>query len=135
MAQGLEENFIPAEKSHKIGEDILNTLFKNDMIFIYEGMEEAKLSAELSTLSHETPKRHAKDDLCDALRYAVSKIPWDFSGIIGRKSDDKDEPEKKLSPMQQQVKERRDMMREKEDGDWRSVEEELEEWNELAGGY
>ena len=32
-------------------------------------------------LSKDTDKRRAKDDLCDSLRYIVTKLPWDWTAI------------------------------------------------------
>ncbi len=77
----LNETFTAAEKSHEIGEDTLNTLFQHQMLDIFDIEELQPLSAEFSTLLKETPKRKAKDDFIDAVRYAVTKIPWDFSNI------------------------------------------------------
>lgn len=136
VAQGMDETFLPAEKSHEAGESIINTLFGNDMMAIYETPELAKLATELSTLKADENKRRAKDNFADAFRYAVTKIPWDFSqaGLMApaREVDTSDE---KLSPYQQQIKERRAMM-EESDGEekWPTADEEIEEWNEIAGG-
>lgn len=58
------EPFEKADKGHDKGEDIINTLFKNDMLFIYEDAELAKLAGELSTLLKTTAKNKAKDDFC-----------------------------------------------------------------------
>lgn len=75
-----------AEKGHDIGEEYVNVLFKNGAMYIYEGgpngEELDKLSLELSTLRRDTPKTRAKDDLCDALRYALTNIPIDFTLIV-----------------------------------------------------
>ncbi len=81
------ESFTPADKSHDVGEQILNVLFKNKMLDIDDIGELKPLVTELVTLKKDTPKRKAKDDFADALRYNVTKIPWDFSGITGEKLD------------------------------------------------
>ena len=75
----------PAEKSHDIGESLLNTLFKNKMLFIFDNPETQKLVEELKSLKVETPKNKAKDDGIDALRYSISKITFDFSSIEKKK--------------------------------------------------
>lgn len=80
IAGRIGESFCKAEKSHEIGEQVVNTLFKNDMIMLFDDDPEiAKLGSELQSLQKSTPKNRAKDDLADAFRYAVVKIPWDFS--------------------------------------------------------
>lgn len=84
IAESAGETFEPAEKKHEVGERIINTLFKHKMLAIQDGDPELdKLSSELMTLSVTTAKRDAADDLVDSLRYALTKIPWDFSGIEG----------------------------------------------------
>lgn len=130
------EVFEKAEKSHDIGEDIVNVLFKNDMLYIYDTVELQKLAGELSTLKKNTAKRVAKDDFTDALRYAITKIPWDFSVITGAPAQfGMEEPEEKLSPIQRRTQERRQQyedfkrqQREEED-----LNAEFEEWNDLYG--
>lgn len=79
------ESWVTAEKSHLIGEQVLNVLFKNSMLDIFYTDELEPLAVELSCLKKATPKNMAKDDYCDALRYAVTKIPWDWSAIKGEK--------------------------------------------------
>jgi phage terminase large subunit-like protein len=84
IASRIGESFEPAEKSHELGEQVLNTLFKNGMLVLDDGDSEIdKLEFEILTLSTTTDKRKAKDDLVDALRYAVSKIPWAFEIVQG----------------------------------------------------
>lgn len=89
IANTMGEPFMPADKSHERGEEILNVLFKNQMLYIYaDDPELEKLAGELMTLLEETDKRKAKDDFIDALRYAVTQIPWDFSGILAIEPED-----------------------------------------------
>lgn len=134
VAQGMGETFIPANKSHSKGEEIINTLFGNDMMAIYEDEEGAKLATELSTLKKDEPKRHAKDNLADAFRYTVTTIPWDFSGILNA-PEVLEKKEEKLSSIQQQCADRRAQMEEDNGkGDWPSIEDEFAELNDLAGG-
>ena len=77
-----------AEKSHEIGEGLLNALFKNRMLEIFDTRETQKLVTELTSLKKGTPKTKAKDDGIDATRYAISKIPFDFSKKIEDKPKD-----------------------------------------------
>lgn len=79
IATRIGEAFEPAEKSHAIGEQMLNVLFKNRMLDIFVSPELRKLHGELKSLKQGEAKTKSKDDLIDALRYAITKIPWDFS--------------------------------------------------------
>lgn len=74
-------NLTKPNKSHALGEDIMNTLFKNMMLFIHETDELRKLGNELSTLMQSTKKTIAKDDFSDALRYPLVGMPWDWNAI------------------------------------------------------
>jgi hypothetical protein len=123
------EPFQKADKSHDRGEDIINTLFKNDMLAIYEDPELSKLGGELATLMKSTPKNKAKDDFADAFRYAVTAVPWDFSFLTGELPL-APETDEKLSPKQQEIKERRERMHAGDkEGDVFGIEEEIDEWN------
>lgn len=79
IAQNMGLNVEPAEKSHAVGEQVLNVLFRNKMLSIVDSEELQALALELTTLKVTTLKRNAKDDYCDALRYACTKIEWDWS--------------------------------------------------------
>jgi hypothetical protein len=81
IASRIGESLVPAEKSHRIGEDLLNTLFRHGMLIIYDSTDNQKLVGELESLLNDTQKTHAHDDLTDALRYAISRIPFDFSHL------------------------------------------------------
>lgn len=83
IAHRMGEPFQPADKSHERGEQILNVLFKNEMLAIYDSEELAGLVDEIGSLLHSVDKRKAKDDFTDALRYAVSKVPWAWDAIGG----------------------------------------------------
>lgn len=138
IAHRMGEGFEKAEKGHEVGEEILNTLFKNDMLFIYDDDELCKLGGELASLLRSTPKEKAKDDFYDALRYAVTKIPWDFSFITGTPAteDPEEKTEKELSAMndtQRQVYERRRAFTKGELDDRDTIDDEIEEWNEAYG--
>lgn len=75
------EPFQPANKSHQLGEQLMNSLFKNGMLKIYDDPELRKLVTELENLRSSTNKSSAKDDMIDALRYAITSIPWSFEHL------------------------------------------------------
>lgn len=75
--------FQPAEKSQDLGKQLLNTLFKNQMLSIDDTEMNRDLVTELQNLKADTKKRFAVDDAIDALRYATTRIPFDFSHING----------------------------------------------------
>ncbi len=74
-------SFLPAEKDQKFGEQLINTLFKSEMLCIYDDIELKPLVREYEMLKSNTPKSVAKDDFSDAVRFAVAKIPWQFDGL------------------------------------------------------
>lgn len=119
----------PAEKSHLIGEHVLNVLFKNKMLWVYDYPQLDPLCTELSMLKNSTPKRQAKDDFIDALRYAVASVPWDWS-IISDKVEEEAKP--KLSLEAQQLYDRRHGVTGEEEK-LVGIDEELQSYNELMG--
>jgi phage terminase large subunit-like protein len=122
--------FEAADKSHTKGEQILNTLFKNDMLTIDSTPELQKLGSELASLRRDTAKNKAKDDFSDALRYAVTQIPWDFTAIRGPVPAAKKAAA--LTPEQQQIQERREHVSHAQREEDR-LEAEFAEYNDLAG--
>jgi phage terminase large subunit-like protein len=127
------EHFEKAEKGHEAGEEILNTLFKNDMLLIYDDSELGKLGGEISSLLRSTPKNKAKDDFYDALRYTVTKIPWDFSFVGGELADQPESPQEVLTPMQIEVRERRQRFMEGESSGDDEIDAEIDAFNEDCG--
>lgn len=133
MAGRANEGFVKAEKNHELGEGVLNTLFKKNMMYIYQDEETAKLTQEFMNLRKNVNKRRAKDDLIDALRYAVSRIPWDWDAVT------KDEAAKviapdPLTPLEQQFRDRRGLSDEDADKKYlEEINEEFAEWNDLYG--
>jgi hypothetical protein len=123
--------FVPADKDHSRGEGIINTLFKNEMLYVYDTPELRKLATELSTLKKETPKTKAKDDFADALRYAVTQIPWDWSASHGRAAEES-KAEEKLTPMQAEIADRRKRFSDNAQEQAR-IEDEFSEWNDAYG--
>lgn len=128
-ASRLGESFTKAEKSHDIGEDIINVLFKNNMLFIFDLEELWPLMGELNNLSKDQLKRNAKDDFTDSLRYAITNIPWDWSAITDELVVDEKKKEDDLSETE---KRRRFVF---DDGyvlsETQRVEDEIEEYNQL----
>ncbi len=128
-ASRLNETFTKAEKSHDIGEDMINVLFKNGMLEIFDTPELQDLAHEISSLSKETVKRFAKDDFVDSMRYGITKIPWDWSAITSEVSFFK---EKKVEVLSETDKRRRfvfDEAYEKEE--YERIEQEISDYNEL----
>lgn len=72
-----------AEKSHDIGINLLNTLFKEAQLkIVTTGKSHAQfLIQELQTISEDTAKRHRVDDCTDALRYAISLCPMRLTAL------------------------------------------------------
>lgn len=126
IASRMGESWVPAEKSHAIGEQALNVLFKNKMLQMFDLDELQPLAVELSMLKAATPKNQAKDDYCDALRYAVSKIPFDWSVISG---------EKIIMPYQKtEIELRREAFNSPQEVAY-DMAEEFEAWNQLYEPY
>lgn len=117
----------PAEKSHLVGEQILNVLFKNQMLMIYDLPELKPLVRQLGTLRVGESKNKAKDDFADALRYAVSSVPWNWDGI-----DDK-EIIKIPKHEHGSSEDRREFWDGSGDDGLVGIEQELEGWNDLMG--
>lgn len=68
-----------ANKSRDVGIQLVNTLYKNEILAIHDNEETQKLSSEMVALKRNAKKNTAKDDLCDAQRYCLMQIPWDWS--------------------------------------------------------
>jgi len=121
-------HFSKAIKKREDGIGIVNTLFTKGMLQIYDTPELMKLANELATLDSFTDKRHAKDDFCDALRYAVMMVPWAFDDV-----DKQPENKKKETDYERQLRERREFIDgnqenpEDEESNW-DIQSELDEW-------
>lgn len=126
--------FIRANKSHAVGEATLNTLFKSGMLKIYKSEQAEKLVLELEYLMEGTSKSKAIDHLCDGLRYGTASIPWDWTAIadLSPKKEPEDKPLPLLSP-EWHDRERARKVPERESGEFHSVDEELNFWNDYMG--
>jgi phage terminase large subunit-like protein len=129
------ESFQRANKSHEDGERTLNTLFKNDMLIIYEDTdgETIKLASELSSLREGQNKRKAKDDLVDPLRYITVAVPWDWSVITGEVPVGGPIKQENLTPHQREVKERREAFEKGHKDEEDYIQSEFDEWNSEYG--
>lgn len=82
ISERLKMGFESAENHHDVGDEIVNLLFKWDMLQIFDGDEElAKFGREITTIKKATPKTKRKDDMVDAVRYAITLIPWNLDRI------------------------------------------------------
>lgn len=132
ISNRIGETFLPAEKSHDIGEQILNVLFKNGMLVIDDIPELKPLVGEIVTLKKSTPKTKAKDDFADSMRYGVTKIPWDWSAITGEKIEVADDPYKNWTEDQRERRGLNDANQTIEEQlSAFTPEEELDEWQEI----
>lgn len=149
VASRAGESFTKSEKSHELGEDIINTLFKNDMLFVFDTPELRKLGQELVTLRTDTVKRKAKDDFIDgAVRYPCTSIPWDWTVLQGDESEEeiarKAAKERPLTKEEYDAfvneqrrgsldAERRRRNKSPSGPEWRQWEEETQFWNDQYG--
>lgn len=133
------ESFTRAEKSHDIGEDFINTLFKNDMLHIFDLPQLQALGGELQSLLKSTPKHKAKDDFADAMRYAITAVPWDFTAVKGfvdlEEKLEKEVP-KALTAAEYlalEIEQRRGTVKKTNADNWSDLDEDFAYWNESYG--
>lgn len=136
--------FLKADKSHERGEDVINTLFKANMLLLFDTPELRKLGTELMTLMKSTVKDNAKDDFADAMRYGVVSIPWDYqhaAKVIAdaeRQNGEADEEDggsvrvyTEQELREEEIRRRRGEYNQEEKRD--SIQDEIDEWNDLYG--
>ncbi len=137
-------SFTKADKSRDLGEHIVNTLFKHEMLDIFDDDPElSKLASELMHMMQANQRSNNKydDDLADTLRYISTMIPWDFEAIneqIKAKELALNGPpapltEKELQAIQ--IQERRGIYadRPEESTGWGELDEEFDHWNKEYG--
>ncbi len=130
IAQRVGDTFHPADKSRDIGEHILATLFQKGMLTIDEEALELKgLVEELLAYSGIGGASKKLDDYTDALRYAVSKLPWDFSSTQEFLPVFNIEKEKIETPEERSLRERRELILGARKNEIDTIEDELEYWN------
>ena len=123
-----------AEKGQEIGEQVLNTLFRNQMLFIFDIPETEPVVRELLSLLKGTDKRKAKDDSVDSVRYGVTKIPWDWTKV-GQAIRFEAPPKPTYTPLeeanQEREKHRKNMFKDTSSDDFPEITHELERWGEF----
>ncbi len=138
LAERSGVNFLKADKSRDAGEDILNTLFRNQMLFLFSRDGEIeKLAGELMGMMQNVVLRSKRgDDLADATRYGVIGIPWNFESVALLQMDasvevvDRQMTEEEL--LAEQIRLRRGEWTsgaQKEPDSWSELEQEIAEWN------
>ena len=134
-----------ADKARDAGTENVNTLFKFDMLDIFDDDPELlKLGGELSHImnSNQNSTSKSDDDLADANRYCNMLIPWDFEAII----EEYKKRQAELNPvvvkhkteaelLALQIQERRGTHGKGDDTEegWEELNQEFEEWQEQYG--
>ena len=88
IAQRAGESFVQAKKDRELGDNLINSLFKNEMLFIDELDESLQLVRELERANDRDRKTTALDDSVDSLRYALMYIPFDWQFLNPITPDD-----------------------------------------------
>ena len=134
------EPFMPADKNREKGIDLVNVLFKTGMLKIYDDeCDLNKLVVELENLKTTTKKSNAKDDYCDALRFAISQIPWNYQFLEEAKQNKQNKEDDSEVKMSQREKDF-EKQEAKRKAEWENrfndpmVDMEIEEANELYYG-
>lgn len=139
VAQRNHDSFVPAEKSHDIGDGLLNVLFKHGMlVLLADDAEVEKAAVEFTSILQSTPKRARKDDLSDAIKYPAVLIPWDFSaideGIVEYEESSRPRPEVPKKSLEEiMLEERRALVLGSRDEAPDPIQIELDYYNELYG--
>lgn len=120
---------LKADKRHDVGESVINVLFKTNALHLHNTPEIEALTYELTTLQSSTDKRKAKDDLTDALRYALTRIPfsWEKMGIALKEKQQPLSPEYSEDELYQMERRRRGRLEASE----YTFEDELQEWADM----
>jgi phage terminase large subunit-like protein len=134
------EPFVKANKERDSGEQVLNTLFRNNMLLLFDTAELRKLGSELTSLMHMTDKSRAKDDFVDALRYAAMAVPWDWSAIRVETETDGEEkaveaarPWTEAERVADEIRQRRGEELAENRSEWGDLTDDIAEWNEAYG--
>lgn len=125
FASRVGEPFNKAIKDSDAGRDIINTLFKNQMLDIDDIPELQPLVDELETLMLDTAKSKARDDFIDSLRFATAPAPWDWTKITSEYVIDT--PKKTYSELELRRGDVQDMNEQYKT----MFDDEIEAWNEL----
>jgi hypothetical protein len=139
IASRAGESFQGSEKSHDLGEQIINSLFANNMLYLFDTPEIRKLGGEFMRLLLDTPKKQAKDDFADACRYTAVMIPWDWTAIKDLPTDDVIVQEAKVAKTIREIEEWEIKMRRGEDPSrtkdqaWAEHDADIQFWNDEYG--
>jgi phage terminase large subunit-like protein len=131
------EMFEKAEKSHDLGVPTVNNLFKMRALQIFdEDPELEKLIVELVTVQATTNKNKAKDDMCDALRYTLMAIPWNWKLLDETFVDYEARLAEPVAPVEIPLREkhRLDFLNGVGSGDL-TVDDDIREWNGLQNEF
>lgn len=126
-----EGNWVPADKSHAHGEQVLNVLFKNRMLFVFDLPELQPLCYEFTSLRKDTPKTRAKDDYTDSARYCVTKLPWNWHVITADSAHKAGDGERKAVNEELERRRKFALNLDDESTKYPDVEEEINFWNDL----
>jgi len=148
--------FVKADKSRTTGIAALDSLFRTKAMVLYvppkppkalpfpsDHLETQKLVDELNTMTVDSPKPRPGEhhwDLCDSLRYAISKLPLDWAKITELsevKEDDYRAPVAK-TPDEEADEERKRTMNIRsssleQESNEASIEQEMSDFNNSAG--
>ena len=98
IANRLGISISQANKQQDTSVELINTLFKNGQLKVYVGdgyEENDKLISEIASALNTKSKVY--DDLIDALRYAVTLVPWHFELLNDEHEPEDEEQKPKLS--------------------------------------
>jgi phage terminase large subunit-like protein len=125
LATRLGLSFIKAEKGRDFGDGILNTLFKNRMLYLFSEGDVLQLASELSVLKKGQKK--GMDHLSDALRYVCAYVAWNLEHITGVKPKTEPKP-----PTQDEIRRGRGI---RDEGPReQTLDQEFEEWQSYLDG-
>lgn len=115
--------FTKANKARDDGYNLINSLFKNNMLHIMLDASQMGelLVDEIESITGDFNKKRAGDDLLDATRYSLSSIPFNFENI-------------KITPAEKVIASRQVGRHEiHNDYEMDELGEEIDEWNEYYG--
>ncbi len=150
LAQRSGAGFIKANKKREYGEETMNTLFKYDMLKLFDDDEEIlKLDRELNHIMQFSKAKLAGggktgDDLTDTLRYCIMQVPWNWEKIDERAREELEKkeiiatkPKTEQDFQVEQINMRRGLnadgteQRGDNDDNW-TIEQEIDFWNDLS---
>ncbi len=136
IAVGMGLPFERADKAVELGSSVINLLLKQQALIVYDHVKECpfpddhvqgyKIAEEMELLHDGVDKRAMKDDSVDSLRYAVSKLAFDFEMITGFKVV---EPAKRSMTREEERMSKAEYV--EPDPDNQTIAEEMEFWAEL----